>query len=79
MYSAKSNRNNHRMERTICDSRFHKPAFVASCVLGSPKYFGQPKTTCPSLRSGGVSSKVGNAVELKIENGLLLIITKKRK
>ncbi|KDS13744.1 hypothetical protein M089_5556 [Bacteroides ovatus str. 3725 D9 iii] len=36
-------------------------SFCASCFFGSPKYFGQPKTTCRSPDgSGGISSKVGN-------------------
>jgi hypothetical protein len=40
--------------------RFHYPAIVASCALGSPEYSGPPKATCPSRWSGAVCSKVAN-------------------
>ena len=42
-------------------SRFCFLVKTASCVLGCPKYFGRPKTQLAlPLRSGVVSSKVGN-------------------
>jgi hypothetical protein len=36
--------------------QIHVQANIASCVLGSPKYFGQPKTTCRSPTGSGWDS-----------------------
>jgi hypothetical protein len=39
---------------------FCYPVVTASCVLGSPKCFGRPKTTCSGCEPEAASSKVGS-------------------
>jgi hypothetical protein len=57
---------NRNLRKQILCSHEHRN--IASCVLGSPKYFGRPKTTCSGCEPEAVSSKVGNPNESQITN-----------
>jgi hypothetical protein len=65
---AKADKTCKRRATAIRASGFYLRMQIASCVLGSPKCFGRPKTTCSGCEPEMASSKVGSPDESQITN-----------
>jgi hypothetical protein len=48
----KADKTYNRRATAIRAGGFYFPVKIASCVLGSPKCFGRPKTTCSGYAAG---------------------------